>query len=289
MLTETGEILQSGKTETPNTFKELLEIFDQWIQAHLSKISGIALSAPGRIDMENGHIHLGDALLYLDGWNVKEYFQETYGLPASVVNDGKAAGQAELWKGNLQGVDYAVSLTLGTGIGGAIIVDGKVVQGTDFLAGELSSLYLDIGEKQLVSTFGVKNSSVQFIKRKARLLGLADDTDGRAVFEAIVAGENEELLQKFEDYCKRIVMVLCNLQITLDISHAVIGGGISEQDILLEEINRQYDKFRKNNPGFANIFRPLVIDKCKYLNSSNLIGALYQLLLEDDRLEQAQI
>lgn len=282
IVTGEGEILSNSQVVTPQTWEEIAKIFDRLVTEQPEKISGVAISAPGRIDVEEGVIHIGRALPYLDHINFKEYFKEKYNLPASLVNDGKAAGQAELWLGNLKGVKNAAAIALGTGIGGSMIVDGKVIQGRNFMAGEFS--YVLPTEELLMHNLAYTNSAVKLVAELADVIGLEDKTDGQGVFEVINSRENEEVNKIFAAYCKRLAIFMCNLQATLDISHVVIGGGISNQPILIEELNHQYNLIRENIPRFRNDFEPLSIDSCKFSSNANLLGALYQLLLEQDKI-----
>jgi len=282
LLTEVGKVLVDNRIKTPPTWAGMSQAFADVMEDYREEISGVAVSAPGRIKIETGEILLGGALPYLDGINIKKYFKEQYNLPAAVVNDGKAAGQAELWQGNLQDVAYGAAITLGTGIGGAIVVDGKVIQGSSSLAGEFSFILPPDGaqNKNLTRT----NSSLRLIRKIAQVIGLEDKTDGHTVFQVINRGENEEVNQIFQDYCRRLAIFISNLQFTLDISHVVIGGGISNNPILVEEINRQYQTIYNGYPAFKNSFKPVVIKTCRFFSKANLLGALYQLLVELDRL-----
>lgn len=282
LVTEEGEILNHDKVTTPRTWEAMAAAFDAVVNENLEEISGVAVSAPGRIDVKEGVIYIGGALPYLHNVNIKKHFKEKYDLPASVVNDGKAAGQAELWLGNLQGVKDAASITLGTGIGGAVIIDGKVLQGRGFLAGEFS--YVFPTEDPLHHTLAYSNSAVKLVAELADIIGLEDKTDGEGVFEVINSRENEEVNEAFAAYCKRLAIFISNLHVTLDISHVVIGGGISNQPILLEELNHQYDVIREKVPPFGNDFERLSIECCKFSSNANLLGALYQLLLELDKI-----
>src|SRR5690625_821128 len=282
LITGEGEILHHDKVKTPRTWEEMADIFDGIVTEHREEISGVAVSAPGRIDVEEGQIYFGGALPYLHGVNIKKHFKENYDLPASVVNDGKAARQAELWVGNLKGVENAESIVLGTGIGGAVIIDGKVVQGRLFMGGEFSSVMPS--EEPLIQNLAQTNSAVKFVAELAGIIGLEDKTDGKSVFEIINSRENEAVNEAFAAYCKRLAIFMCNLQSILDISHVVIGGGISDQPILIEELNRQYKLIREEVPAFGGQFELLKIERCKYSSNANLLGALYQLLLELDKI-----
>lgn len=277
-----GEILMNDKVITPRSWEEMAEEFDKVVKEYRDEISGVAVSAPGRIDVDEGIIYLGGALPYLHEVNIRKHFSDNYDLPATVVNDGKAAAQAELWVGNLKGVDHAAAIALGTGIGGAVVVDGKVQQGRNFVAGEFSSMIPT--EEPLYNNLATTNSSVRLVAELADMIGLPNKADGEGVFEVVTSRENEEVNEHFAAYCKRLAIFMCNLQVILDISHVVIGGGISNQPVLLEELNNQYDIIRAKQPAFKETFLPLNILPCKFSNNANLLGALYQLLLTEGKL-----
>src|SRR5699024_1100630 len=152
---------------------------------------------------------------YLHNVNIKKHFKEKYDLPASVVNDGKAAGQAELWLGNLKGVKDAASMTLGTGIGGEEIIDGKVLKGRGFLAAEFS--YVFPTEEPIHHTLTYSKSAVNLVADLADIIGLDDKSDGEGVLEVINSRENEAVNEAFAAYCKRLEICLSTLHVTLDI------------------------------------------------------------------------
>lgn len=79
----------------------------------------------------------------------------------------------------------------------------------------------------------------------------------------------------FHDYVKELQKLIINLQAVLNMEKVLIGGGISEQPLLLDELNAQYDKLRQLSPIYGNVFEPLVIDTCAFKNNSNILGAVY--------------
>ena len=138
LMQENGGLTQAGHVPTPpksldQFFESIFSIIDQYQE----KIEGVAFSVPGKVDSQTGTIYFGGALTYLDQVCLKEVIKERYGLRASVQNDAKAAALAELWLGSLQGVQDAAVIVLGTGVGGGIILDGKLRLGPHFQAGEL--------------------------------------------------------------------------------------------------------------------------------------------------------
>lgn len=102
---------------SPDNLPDCLVLLDGLIQPVRLQISGIAISAPGTIDTDQSIIYYRGTLPFLHEFMVRDYFAKTYGLPATALNDGKAAVLAELATGNLQGCQNAAALVLGTGLG----------------------------------------------------------------------------------------------------------------------------------------------------------------------------
>ncbi len=284
LIDEEGKIFEKDRVET-NT--ESLEAFMQSIykvaDKYQGKYRGIAVCAPGKIDTEHKIIYFGGALPFLDGLNLQETLGEKYKVPVSVENDGKAAALAEQWHGELQDVDDGVAITLGTGVGGGIVVNHRVVHGWTFQAGELSWMITNagIGTKNMAAYTGYTCSAVNMIKKVNLALGNVTNVvdDGVAAFKAI----NEEDLRAlaiFKRYCRNVAIMIINIQTVVNASKFVIGGGISAQPVLIEEINNQLHKILENNLmiGKQMIAPPVVA--AKYGNDVNLYGALYALLLE---------
>lgn len=82
----------------------------------------------------------------------------------------------------------------------------------------------------------------------------------------------------FEDYCKTIATIILNVHTTLDLQPFAIGGGISAQDLLVPEINRQYNLTLAEDPVTKSVLTRPNIVKTSFGNDENLLGALYQLL-----------
>lgn len=89
---------------------------------------------------KEGVIYHGGLLRFFHGFRVKETLQAKYHFPVAAHNDGKAAALAELATGHLKGVTNGAALVLGSGLGGGIIINGKLFQGSHFQAGELTFL-----------------------------------------------------------------------------------------------------------------------------------------------------
>ena len=111
---------------SPQTLDQALDVIDQLVTSVEATLSGIAISVPGTVDTDEGVIYHGGLLRFFHGFRVKEVLQAKYHLPVAALNDGKAAALAELATGYLKGVTNGAALVLGSGLGGGIIINGKL-------------------------------------------------------------------------------------------------------------------------------------------------------------------
>src|SRR5699024_1928964 len=284
LVDKSGRVTNQNKRKTPQNLTDLklaiIDIADQAKAQVGDQLKGVAFSAPGRVVSETGVVHVGGAIPFIDGLNFKHFIKENFGLPAAAINDGKAAAQAELWKGHLTDVENGLVLLLGTGVGGGIVLNGQLHQGSHFQAGELSYMYASSSDMTTENAMGRRGSAVVFVNKSRELLGLAPG-DGEEVFQALEEGTNPEVTALFDQYCQDIVYMIHTLQISLDLDRVIFGGGISAQPLLLEGIQNKYNEIRDSVEWFKNSFEPIEIGLCKYGSEANLIGAVYQLLIEE--------
>ena len=284
LIDQEGHILEKDRVKT-NT--ENLDAFMQTMyevaDKYQGKFAGIAVCAPGKIDTKNKIIYFGGALPFLDGLNLEETLGKKYNVPVGVENDGKAAALSEQWLGELHDVNTGIAITLGTAVGGGVIVDNRI------LHGELSWMITNssIGVKNMAAYTGFSCSAVNMIKKVNLALGNIDLDDGVTAFEAINNGDLRAMAV-FKHYCRNVAIMILNIQTVINGSKVVIGGGISAQPILIEEINNQFDKILQNNSMLNNqVIKPVIV-AAKHGNESNLYGALYALLLQLKEKENNQ-
>ncbi|WP_413526721.1 ROK family protein [Marinilactibacillus psychrotolerans] len=283
LIDHSGNIINFNRLPTPQNLDDFLITVFELIESVKSEIKGIGISLPGKIDTENGIVYFGGALRFLHELPLKSKIEKKFGIRCELANDGKAAALAELWLGNLKDVTNGAAIILGTGVGGGLIINGELYQGSHFQAGELSFIISNRILNNHKDMTGFSHSAVQFIKSASHILSLEDETDGKKVFEAIYSGENFELMKLFEQYCERIANLIINLQAVLDISTVVIGGGISQQNILIENIKKQYQILRYRLGIFETMLAKIEILPCEFRSEANLLGALYQFLLNIDK------
>ena len=280
LVDENGQILEKDRIKTnAEDLDAFMESMYQVADKYQDAFSGIAVCAPGKIDTENKIIYFGGALPFLDGLNLQETLGQKYGVPISVENDGKTAALSEQWLGELRGVDTGVAITLGTGVGGGIIVNNRILHGWTFQAGELSWMITNsgIGVKNMAAYTGVSCSAVNMIKKVNLATGNKDLDDGLSAFEAINNGDLRAMAI-FKRYCRNVAIMIINIQTVINASKFVIGGGISNQKILIDEIDNQLHKILDNTPMIGKQMIVPVVVSAKHGNDSNLYGALYSLL-----------
>lgn len=279
VMTAEGEFLRKGKipTETEDLdlfLKSIAGIYEE-AAAKEGDIAGVALSMPGFLDVETGYAYNGGGVYCVREMNLIEALRKRIPVPVTMENDARCAALAEFWHGNLAGCRNAAAVILGTGVGGGIIVNGEILRGKHFVAGELSYFIFDdmgdeLDEKKLASLAASARGLVGMV---AEAKGMPEDElDGVKVFKMIEEGDEtvREILWKFAGNVARII---CIIQIIIDPERVVVGGGISTQPLLIEMIRKQAEKTMKL---FYWSDMPVPeIEPCRFFNDSNLIGALY--------------
>lgn len=292
-----GEIKESGKIPTmrgkEHTISDFVEalgcVYDEYRKK--DEVEGIAMGVPGLVDVDTCTVYNGGAIHYLDQMNMQELLgNRCDGVKVSVENDAKCAALAEVWRGNAKDVSTACVLIFGTGIGGGIVIDGKVHHGNRMVAGELSwhicnmersDLEHLVPEKEfdnLEDAFDVLTyydtvhcGTAALVHRVARKKGLADsEVSGELIYQWAKNGD-EIAIEALEDTYFSIAKLCLNVYVTIGADVILIGGGISEEPEFMKGIQKYIDRIKV----VTEIYSGIKIDTCKYHNRSNLLGALY--------------
>lgn len=282
LMDQKGQILEKNRIKTNNEdLDHFMTSMYRVADHYQGQFNGIAVCAPGKIDTQEKIIHFGGALPFLDGLNLQKTLGEKYKVPIGAENDGKAAALAEEWLGELRDVNTGAAITLGTGVGGGILIDKHVLHGKDFQAGELSWMITDSAASiaDLKAFTATRCSAVGMIKKINQALGNSDLTDGLSAFKAINQ-RDEKAYSIFQQYCFEIAIMILNVQTVINGEKIVIGGGISVQPIVIQEITAQFNRLLESNKMLGQQIIPPKIVAARFGNNANLYGALYALLLE---------
>ncbi len=247
------------KTNTANNGESILSDVAQAVDNKLAQegiskdeVQGIGIGVPGPVK-SNGVVNRCVNL----GWgvvNVEEGLESLTGLKVKAGNDANVAALGEMWQGGARGSRDVVMVTLGTGVGGGIIVDGKVVAGFNGAGGEIGHITVNNDEieacncgqygclEQYTSATGI----VRVAKRK--LDKTSDETSLRGienltakdVFDEAKAGD-KVALGLVDEVCQILGAALSNIACVVNPEIIVIGGGVSKAgDILIETIQKHF-------------------------------------------------
>jgi len=277
LMTEELEFIEKGKKPTPrDNIENFIEVVGEIYDEYKDDIEGMAISMPGVLDSEKGYTYTGGSLTYNNGKEIVKILQERCPTKITIENDGKCAALAEVWKGSLKDYDDGIVIVLGTGVGGGIVRDKKIYKGKNFFAGEFSFISTNVNDTEGVKNWwGFISGSQELIGNAAKVKNIpVEELDGYTVFE-YANNKDEEILKVLDDFTYKLVVQIFNLQCILDPEVLAIGGGISSQDILIEYIQKNVDKYHKSLK--LDVPKPNVV-RCEFRNDSNLIGALYNFI-----------
>ena len=289
IMDDNAVIMEKGKEPTPDyktqTLEDYLQVLDRIILPYKNEISGIAVSMPGMLDSNTGYCMSAGYLMYCQKMNMKAILEDRFGLPVTIENDGKCAALAEKWRGSLQNIENGAVLVIGTGMAGGLIINGKLYRGNHFTAGEYSFMAIDARHTEKEESYwGFDNGVLGLIRRVSAATGWDEDSlDGIKIFEAANAGD-EKVLSALNDYTKALAVQVYNLTILLDLDQISVGGGISQQPLLLEMIQKNYDTFMETTlmNEYNSSLPKTKLTNCMFYNDANLIGALYHFLQKQE-------
>lgn len=279
IISAEGDISEKGSFDTgvESGFSFLLDSLISVVDAALIHgIDGIGICSLGIIHPRTGEIIGGIANLpYLKGLNLKKLLSEKYrDIPVHVSNDVKAVARGEQWMGAGKDCENFFCITFGTGVGGALVLDSRVVEGAHFRAGEIG--YLDYNSE--TSYFEKNVSTKSVMKFAADRLGMPF-IDGIEFFQRVRAGQ-PECLDILDEWIGRIARFIANVIIIFDVEKVILGGGISsELDILLHGLSHRVEKMLP-----LEFCGQTVIDTAKCENNAGMLGAVWPLIDTAQRL-----
>ncbi|MGL5175995.1 MAG: ROK family protein [Cetobacterium sp.] len=265
-----GEVLSKGSFPTPtDSFSTLLNSMVSILKS-LSNFSpiGVSISSPGAVDSKDGVIRGVSAIDYIHNFEIVKTFEDAFNLPVHIENDGNCSALAEFWMGNGKSFDNMVSLVLGSGVGGAVIQNGSLINGKTFQSGEFGYMLLDNNK-----TWSSVCSTISLVKR-AKEITQNPDLDGITLFDLDLTN-NLDIKILLDNYYLNLVKGIYNLQCAFDTETIVIGGGISSNPLFLKNLLKTLDDFYESLND--RVEKPF-IQKALFENDANLIGAAYNFI-----------
>lgn len=217
-------------------------------------IKGIGVGSPGPLDIKNGIILKAPNLQGWDNFNVKKYFEEKTSLKTEVNNDANVAGLAEAMIGSAKGAESVFYITVSTGVGGALIIDNKIINGANSFAGEICNLIINedkYSHSGLVQGGLEGQCSGPNISRQATdLLGKHIDTP--EVFELYKNNDNS-IKSLINGVCENLSIGISNIISVVDPEVIVLGGSVILYNKELLKIITQKVKEKVINKDAVNI------------------------------------
>ena len=219
------------------------------------KIMGIGIGVPGPVDKKgnvNRCVNLGWGV-----FNIENELSALTGFPVKAANDANVAALGECWQGAAKGFENVVMLTLGTGVGGAVILDGQILHGSHGAAGEVGHMVMDPEEKepcgcgkfgcaeQYCSATGIVRVAKKYLKMSFDPSSLREieQLTCKDVFDAAAAGDAAatEILEQVYGYLAKLCADICAV---VNPEVIVIGGGVSKAGgVLIEGIKAHFERF----------------------------------------------
>lgn len=269
ILTQEGEVQEKWSIKT-NILDEGSHIVDDMIESinhHLRLLGlgaedfiGIGMGSPGVVDREKGTVIGAYNLNWKTLQPVKEKIEKATGISFFIDNDANVAALGERWKGAGENQPDVVFMTLGTGVGGGIVAEGKLLHGVAGAAGELGHITVDFdqpilctcGKKGCLETVASATGIVNLTRRYAdeyagdaelkQLIDNGEDVSAKIVFDLAKAGDELALIV-YRNFARYLGIACANIGSILNPSTIVIGGGVSAAgEFLLDGVRKVYEE-----------------------------------------------
>ncbi|MFM1524122.1 MULTISPECIES: ROK family protein [Helcococcus] len=228
------------KDSSFNMLDRISFIIDETQKYH--KISGVAISTAGIVDSMNGKIaYANENIPNYKGTEISKYIMQKYNLQSTVENDVNCALLGELTQAKYRDVQNALMFTIGTGVGGALYVNGKLLFGHSFSGGEVGySIFNGQNIEKIASTTSLVNN----VKSRINI----EEIDGKWIFDQAINYKNQICVEEIDKLVENIVNLVVNSVSLLNPEYVILGGGIMEQKEYLQLIiQEKFEKMYTNN------------------------------------------
>lgn len=263
---------QNIKEALVNHILELInEVLDD-TQLSISEIDMIGIAAPGTI---KDNIIVKSPNLGLFKFDIISELQKTINLPMQIRNDSKCAAIAEKYYGSLKDADDCVFLCMGTGIGAAVFMGGKLLEPKRYAGFEIGHMVIvkdglqcNCGKRGCFETY----ASMRALKRNiAEVLEIDNDFTGRYLNEKLLDFNNEKIEKVIDEYLDYLKVGLCNIIDIFEPEVISLGGSCAyyEDNPIFKKL---LDKLKEPNSTYNQESSP-EIKVAKFKNDAGIIGA----------------
>lgn len=285
-----GELIHKfeGPTGTEEGAEVVLENIASYVRTIVEEssyqwddVKGIGAGIAGFVKIDEGFVKLAPNL----GWRnlpVKKMLEEKLGKPVNINNDANVAALGEVWAGAGQGVTHAVCYTLGTGVGGGIIINGKIYEGFAGTAGELGHMDV-VPDLEAIQCGCGQRGCLETVSSATGIIRMANDAVERgdqtslSSLEHITAKDVFDAARDGDEVAERIVKraalylgkSISDIAVIINPQRFILGGGVSRAgDLLFDAVRENFNKFTPEAAREGVEIVPAVLG-----NDAGMVGA----------------
>ncbi len=272
LVEESGALLTRGTMPLPGDWEEFTAAVEQqFAQANAQHpVAGVAIASPGIVNPATGTV-AGMSARTVDFIMGQPFYslRQRLGVPVWLEQDANCAVLGEYWQGNARGLGSAMALVLGAGLGGGVLLNGRIHRGAHLLGGDVGYICpsANHNEDRLSTHLSPISAAAKYTRQTGRTLTLP---------EMHAARETDPVAASlYDQWLGGLSVLILTMHYTLDPEVFLLGGGISEWELLCPEVQRKLEELSccQYCPQLPMV-RP-----CLHRNSANLLGAVYALLL----------
>lgn len=238
-LVSSGKLFTKIYTNKTPHGKKILNVVDSFYKQFSKKylISGIGISTAGMVSDDGKIVGSTGNIPGWQGTKVKETLQKKYHLPVVVENDANSAAYAEYHIGSAKGANPLLMITLGTGVGGGVVINGRLVRGVHFAGGEIGHIKLSYTKQRwctcsrydCLEAYASGNGLLALIKHY--FPGKHKKNSTRKLFSLARSKGKDHILavRAVEDWHYFIAIGICNLVQVIDPERVILSGGLSQE------------------------------------------------------------
>ena len=288
LVDDAGRVTDKNAFPTVDNAETLINQMVAVVKDYAAKqpLAGIGFSAPG-IVRHDGYMVTGGAIQAFNGYPLAQTMATKTGLPVAVENDANAAAIAEQWQGNAIGCQNYLTVVLGTGVGGGIVINGDVYRGSHGMAGEFGwNVIHDIDPTHELESFSLNQHAAvvsglvnRYNQSKQQVDATAVPvTDAREILAAAKAGETIAQTE-VASFIQDVAIMLLNLFANFDPELILVGGGISANEDFIKLLQAKLDEMIARHESLNRIKNIALghVQPAKCRNNAGLIGAAYQI------------
>ncbi|MCI6677011.1 MAG: ROK family protein [Clostridiales bacterium] len=270
VLEQSGQFLTTGEMPTeahlggPSIMEKAKQIIREFLSSYTP--SGICVSTAGMVDCKKGRITYSSPLIpNYTGTEIRSILEREFQIPCEVENDVNCAGLAEYFAGAGRGSSICLCLTIGTGIGGSIIINDSVFHGFSGSGCEIGYMHLPGG------SFQDLGSSKILVERVTQIKSLTPgNINGKWIFEHAKAGD-ADCIAAIDEMVDILGMGIANICYVVNPEVVILGGGIMAQKEYL------YDKLRASIDHYLlpSISKHTKLAFAQNQNQAGMLGAYY--------------